>query len=804
VDYTENGVSVYVFKSHMQLGKSAGFKKQPLLRNPFALQFGWRFLPGLIAGVLVGGLWQLGMLQPLDQQAYKTLFQVRGALPWDKRAVIIAMDEPSLKTLGSLPWSRDRYTQLLNILTPAQPDVIVLDLIFPEPSQADEAMAKAMERQGRVVLAQAWDRTGQILLPTPRLRHAAIATGHALNQEDSDGFSRTFIPEAQGVPTLGVSALRVYSIVHEPIDLSLNNQRIWLNWPAPIDQAPQYSFADVLSGKVPPQTFQNKIVLVGVTATGIDELRTPYDSTPPASSVFLHTAFINNLLQNNFLHPVSSDWIWVVLLFGGPVLSYALSSLSAGKQLFSWLSLCSAWFVLSFFAFRADYLIPVVQPIALFAGTGIAVALRDRSRVNALLAEKVEQLLHLRSESSDPMLERESQALSMDPQQSIGTQRVAQLAELAEWFSRNQSAKTAIANSLSMGLVAADFDGTVWFCNAVSSRWLTLTLGEDLRSQIVPTWLPQAQWESTLAELRQNKSPSPYEVCREARWFKLKFEPLAYLSAQDWAAAYSDQSVTGLLLVIEEITDRKIAEEERNQQLKELQRLNTLKDDFLSTVSHELRTPMANMKMALHLIERASTDKQRDAYLAILQQQCAREISLINDLLNMQRLEMSAETLRLEPVDLTEWLPKVIVPFAKRADQNEQSLRLELPEELPLLVTDRSHLERILAELLNNACKYTPPRERIYLSVCSKPATIDITVMNTGSEIDQSEWTRIFEKFYRVPESDRWNQGGTGLGLALVKGLAEHLGGTIQVVSSANKTSFTVQLPLREIAVQNR
>jgi signal transduction histidine kinase len=789
----------------MHLGKSAGYKKQALLRNPFAqAQLGWRFLPGLLAGVLVSGLWQLGMLQPLEEQAYKTLFQVRGALPWDKRVVVISMDDRSLKTLGRLPWSRDRYTKLLNILTPAQPDVIVLDLIFPEPSKEDEAMAKAMERQGRVVLAQAWDRTEQILLPTPRLRHAAIATGHALIQEDSDGFSHTFIPESEGVPTLGVSALRVYSIVHEPIDLSFNNQRLWLNWPGPVDQVPQYSFVDVLSGKVAPQTFQSKIVLIGVTATAFEELRTPYNSNPPTSGIFLHTAFINNLLQGTFLHPLPSAWIWVVLICGGPLLSYGLSSVSAGKQLISWVSLCFAWCVLSLFAFRVEYLIPIVQPIALFAGTGIAIALRDRSRVNALLAEKVEQLLRLRSEASTPVYERGNQIFSIDEQQSVATQRVAQLAELAEWFSRNQSAKTAIANSLSMGLVAADFDGTVWFCNAVSTRWLTLTLGGDLRTQMVPTWLSQEQWENILAELRQKNSPLPQELCREARWYELKFAPLSYLSAQDWVAARSDQTVTGLLLVIEEITARKTAEEQRNQQFKELQRLNSLKDDFLSTVSHELRTPMANMKMALHLIERASTDKQRDTYLAILQQQCTREIALINDLLNMQRLEMSAETLKLEPVDLVEWLPRFIVPFTKRADQNEQSLRLDIPDHLPLLLTDRSHLERILAELLNNACKYTPPRERICLSVCSHLDTLDITVTNTGSEIAQAEWTRIFEKFYRVPESDRWNQGGTGLGLALVKGLAEHLGGNIQVVSSTNKTAFTVQLPLREIAVQNR
>lgn len=792
----------------MHLGKSAGFTKQQFLRNAFAqAPIGWRLLPGLVAGLIVIGLWQLGMLQPLDQQAYKTLFQVRGALPWDERVVVIAMDEASLKTLGRLPWSRKRYTQLLNILTPAQPDVVTLDLIFPEPSPEDQAMAEAMERQSRVVLAQAWDRTGQLLLPTQRLRHAATATGHALNQEDPDGFSRTFVPEFAGIPTLGLSTLSVYSVVHEPIDLPLGNQRLWLNWPGPVDRIQQYSFVDVLAGKVSARAFQNKIVLIGATATSIEEIRTPYDSNPPASSVFLHAAFINNLLQRNFLHTVPSSWVWIFVLLGGPLLSYSLSRASAGRQLFLWISLCFFWFGVSVLAFRADYLVPMVQPIALFAGTGIAVALRDRSRVNALLAEKVEQFLRLRSETSAPLLERLSLVPSTNSQQSVATQRVTQLAELAEWFSRNQSAQTAIANSLSMGLVAADFDGTVWFCNAVSARWLDLKLGGDLRSQMVPTWLSEDEWQGALADLHQKISPLPQELCREGRWYELKFEPLSYLSAEEWADERSDQAgklPTGLLLVIEEITARKADEEERNKQLQELQRLNTLKDDFLSTVSHELRTPMANMKMAIHLIERASTDKQRDTYLAILQQQCAREINLINDLLNMQRLEMSAETLNLESVDLAEWLPQVIIPFSRRAEQNQQSLHLEIPEQLTPLVTDRSHLERILAELLNNACKYTPPKEHIRLAVCTQASTVDIVVMNTGSEIAQSELGRIFEKFYRVPESDRWKQGGTGLGLALVKKLAEHLGGTIHVASSAEKTTFTVQMPLREIAVQNR
>ncbi len=110
-----------------------------------------------------------------------------------------------------------------------------------------------------------------------------------------------------------------------------------------------------------------------------------------------------------------------------------------------------------------------------------------------------------------------------------------------------------------------------------------------------------------------------------------------------------------------------------------------------------------------------------------------------------------------------------------------------------ILLGDSTSLERILAELLNNACKYTPPGERITMTACAANGVIQLKVSNSGVEIPAHELPRIFDKFYRVPSADPWKQGGTGLGLALVQKLAEHLGACIWVESASGQTCFTIE-----------
>jgi len=283
-------------------------------------------------------------------------------------------------------------------------------------------------------------------------------------------------------------------------------------------------------------------------------------------------------------------------------------------------------------------------------------------------------------------------------------------------------------------------------------------------------------------------------------------------------------------------------------QVEALETLNLLKDDFLSTVSHELRTPMSNIKLATqmleinlerqHLLDNPSSPLGR--YFQILKNECQREISLINDLLDLSRLETGADTPIWQTVDLATWIPRLVQPFLERAHSQNQIFQLDLLLNPPSFITDPSRLERILSELLSNACKYTPTGETITLSVqliqpkvsalskdslretsamsgnnwgglttampddqgasaiASPKPSLSFQISNSGVEISPEQLTRIFDKFYRIPNNDPWKHGGTGLGLALVKKLVEPLGGSIQATSCDRLTRIMVELPLHQ------
>jgi PAS domain S-box-containing protein len=235
-------------------------------------------------------------------------------------------------------------------------------------------------------------------------------------------------------------------------------------------------------------------------------------------------------------------------------------------------------------------------------------------------------------------------------------------------------------------------------------------------------------------------------------------------------------------------------------QVQKLQQLNSIKDDFLSTVSHELRTPIANMKMAIHLLKLAPTPDRQQQYLDILTAECNRESALINDLLDLQRLDAQRYVLQLDLITLQEWLPEVVDPFLSRAHDRQQQVEIEIDPDLAPLRCDRNSLGRILAELLNNACKYTGSGGAIRLTVSPSATPASSGAIATKfevanqTEIAPAELPRIFEKFYRIPHSDTWNQGGTGLGLALVQKLVEQLQGAIEVNSQNGWTTFTLTL----------
>ena len=240
---------------------------------------------------------------------------------------------------------------------------------------------------------------------------------------------------------------------------------------------------------------------------------------------------------------------------------------------------------------------------------------------------------------------------------------------------------------------------------------------------------------------------------------------------------------------------------EAQMQIRELGRLNVLKDDFLKTISHELRTPMSSIQLASETLEvllEKEIGSQRSTrftkVLNIFRSACDRQNQLVNDLLTLCYIDAKKETIEMRWLDLSVWLPQIIKPFKERIENQQQKLVIEI-ENLPQFKSDLSTIKRVLTELVNNACKYTPSSETITVAASSSDNGIQLSVSNTGVEIPVSEQERVFDKFYRIPHRDPWRFGGTGIGLALIKSSIALLDGKVKLESKQKKTVFTIYLP---------
>ena len=288
--------------------------------------------------------------------------------------------------------------------------------------------------------------------------------------------------------------------------------------------------------------------------------------------------------------------------------------------------------------------------------------------------------------------------------------------------------------------------------------------------------------------------------------------PFVFVTAKsargDWrqgmqlgADDYLTKPFTGkeLLDVVTVRINKRAQVNQLQSQLQEMEKLSLLKDDLISTVSHDLRTPLMNMKMAIEMLRVSQDDGQRNKYLEILRNECLRETELVNNLLELQRLEDQGNHLSLDKIELGPWLKTLVHRFQVRLDAVDHLLRLDLPEDLPAFRSDRNGLDRLMTELLNNACKYTPMGGHLQLSVMVlEPQTGEPKLrlrLGNEAEIPPAALPKLFDKFYRVPAGDQRQQGGSGLGLALVKRLVDALQGEIAIASNQGWTTVTVDLP---------
>jgi signal transduction histidine kinase len=264
--------------------------------------------------------------------------------------------------------------------------------------------------------------------------------------------------------------------------------------------------------------------------------------------------------------------------------------------------------------------------------------------------------------------------------------------------------------------------------------------------------------------------------------------------------AFSDDEVELVALlgrfVATAVQNIRVYEAER-QTVDELRRLSALRADFVSLVSHELRSPMAAVIGAARTLQdrwRQLTPEQRDAFLALIADETNRLAALIGDVLDTSRIEAGTFSYSFTDVDLSR-LVQDAVSIAS-VGQDEVRVRAEVLGPLPPIRGDRERLRQVLANLIDNAVKYSPVGEEVAVTAARENGLVRITVRDRGPGIPFDQQRIIFEKFGRA-EVAGGSKPGTGLGLFIARSIAEAHGGTLEVDSQPERgTAFTLTLPL--------
>lgn len=365
------------------------------------------------------------------------------------------------------------------------------------------------------------------------------------------------------------------------------------------------------------------------------------------------------------------------------------------------------------------------------------------------------------------------------------SQQAEQLGNTLRAAQEEASKRQAILESIAEGVLVADARGEVIMMNAAAERILGLRREEVLGRPIQhfaglygPAW---QEWTASLRRWLASPHGQPptlfmrYELPPEGRFITIHAAPVMM-----------GTEFLGTVSVFRDITPEVEADR--------------AKTEFISTVSHELRTPMTSIKGYVDLLLLGSagplTEMQR-RFLQIVKANADRLKMLVDDLLDISRIESGRLQLDLRPVPLEAAVEAAVTSLKARIDEKQQHLEIDLPDFLPPVQADQDRLVQILMNLVSNAHKYTPAGGSIRIRARPEGEEIHVEVSDTGIGIPAEALPRIFERFFRVDDPRVHETPGTGLGLSIVKALVEMHGGRIWVESELGRGStFHFTIPI--------
>jgi signal transduction histidine kinase len=351
-----------------------------------------------------------------------------------------------------------------------------------------------------------------------------------------------------------------------------------------------------------------------------------------------------------------------------------------------------------------------------------------------------------------------------DHAETLGERVAERTAQLQAQYARLE----AILDSTVNGIVVAGPGGELVLANPVAREWLTQSLSPEEAGLL----------RRTLQDLANRADQNPEQVLE-----------LTGLDLQLRAATILEPGVKGATAVVA-IHD-----------ISHLKALDRMKSRFVSNVSHELRTPIATIKLFAHLMQKQPEKWQE--YLEPLAQEADHQAGLVEDILEISRVDAGRLEIKPEQMDVDELIEIVVVNSATRAQEKGLQLEHRAAEAGLVCSADPQRLMQVLDNLIDNALRYTPEGGVVTISATRTEAQgrlwAAVTVADTGMGIPDDELPHVFERFFRGEKPRMMQISGTGLGLAIVKEIAALHGGRVTVESEVDKGSaFTLWLPLAD------
>jgi two-component system phosphate regulon sensor histidine kinase PhoR len=405
------------------------------------------------------------------------------------------------------------------------------------------------------------------------------------------------------------------------------------------------------------------------------------------------------------------------------------------------------------------------------AGVAMALALGLCASAAKRVAEVVRELraaAHRMSDVSDDVVSVRTHAPVRDEFAILGQtldRAVSHLAGSLVDLRGERDLQKKILEAMHEGVVVVDQDGRIELMN--SALRSMLLLGTDAVGKLLLETVRNAQLSEMLEDARAEPDDRVVELELPGLKPRRVLVQVAPLSAGD----------EGLLFVFVDVT--------------ELRRLESLRRDFVANASHELRTPIAAVRSATETLRFGALDDRAAAirFLDIIERNAQRLQLLVEDMLELSKLESNEFKLKREPVELQRVVPIVLALFRERAEKKGVRLASELPAALPAIDGDARALEHVLSNLVDNAVKYCPSGSRILVGASHDEDRVSLVVSDTGPGIAAEHLSRVFERFYRIDAGRSRDLGGTGLGLSIVKHMVEAMRGKVSVESAVGSGS---------------